>query len=51
MAKNKKTQLHPNVPACILDRGVDATIAFAENLKDLLHGPFDIERIIEPSVR
>jgi hypothetical protein len=29
------------------DRGVDAPIAFAERLKNLLHGPFDIERIVD----
>jgi hypothetical protein len=32
--------------ACF-DCGVAATIAFAERLKDPLHGPFDIERIVE----
>jgi hypothetical protein len=29
------------------DRGVDAAIVFAERLKNLLHGPFDIGRIEE----
>ena len=29
------------------DRGVDSPIAFGERLKDLLHGSFDVERIVD----
>lgn len=29
------------------DRGVETAIEFAQGLKDRLHGPFDIERIVD----
>jgi hypothetical protein len=29
------------------DRGVDPPIAFAQGMKDLLHGPFEVERIVD----